>query len=267
MLFRLRPLLLLLLLLPSHAALADVVVLLQGYLGNDDPWRRSGVATALRTAGWADGGHLHQSPAGVRGFRPADARTFYTLALPTEAPLMGQLRHLEPLMQAVSARHSGERLILVGHSAGGVLARLFMVRHPQQPVAALITIASPHLGTPVAEAGAMAGASPLGWIAPLVGADSLPRSHALYRDLMREHPGGLLFWLNRQPHPPRRYISVVRRGAPLPWAGDAVVPPWSQDLNRVQALRGQALTLYSDGDHALAPADGAMLLALLRKVG
>ncbi len=254
-------------LLPGVAA-AEAMVLVQGYLGEDDPWRRSGVTTAIVRAGWQDGGQLMDGPDGVRRNGPASkgAKSFYTLALPTEAPLLVQARHLERYMAYVRARHEGESLYLVGHSAGGVLARIYMVQHPQVRISALVTIAAPHLGTGSAEVGLMAGQSPLGWVAPLMGAQSINRSQGLYYDLSREQPGNLLYWLNRQPHPKSRYVAVIHKGGGLFGMGDLVVPEWSQDMNNVASLRGAVVTVPASGEHPLNPADGPLLMDLLRRL-
>lgn len=259
--------LLLLSLMPTLAA-AEAMVLIQGYLGEDDPWRRSGVTTAMVRAGWQDGGHLLDGPDGVRrnGPRNKGTKSFYTVALPTEAPLLLQARHLERYMAYLQARHEGESLYLIGHSAGGVLARLYMVQYPRVRISALITIASPHLGTGTAEAGLLAGQSPLGWVAPLMGAQSINRSQDLYHDLSREQPGNLLFWLNRQPHPKSRYIAVIHKDGGLFGMGDLVVPEWSQDMNNVAVLRGAVVTVPVSGEHTLSPADGALLIDLLHRL-
>ena len=79
---------------------------------------------------------------------------------------MMQHRYLEQYLDVIRNLYPHESLLLVGHSAGGVLGRLYMVTHPDKPVGVLITIASPHLGTESAEIGVMAGDSPLGWLAP-----------------------------------------------------------------------------------------------------
>ena len=80
---------------------------------------------------------------------------------------------------------------------------------------------------------------------------------------MRERPGTFLYWLNHQPHPPARYISIVR-SSDLSWVGDLVVPEWSQDLNRVYALRGRALTIPTSGGHGLEAEDGRRLMRILK---
>lgn len=264
----LRLLLIALLLSAPVYAMAEALVLLQGYLGNDDPWRRSGVASALLGAGWRDGGHLLTTRRGIiaQGAAGYGVRRFYTLAFDTEAPLLVQARQIEPPMAEILRQHQGESLYLVGHSAGGVLGRLYMVQHPQVLISALITLSSPHLGTASAEAGLFAGQSPLGLFAPLFGAEGLNRSQGLYQDLAREQPGTLLFWLNRQPHPLSRYISVVHSGGGLLGLGDLIVPPWSQDMNNVPALRGRAQTLTVPGGHELNASDGALLVELLRRL-
>jgi triacylglycerol lipase len=255
------------LLLPGMAA-AEALVLIQGYLGDDDPWRRSGVASVIQQAGWQDGGHLMDGPDGVRRNGPEGkaSKSFYTVALPTEAPLLVQVRYLERYMSYLLVRHEGDSIYLVGHSAGGVLARLYMVQHPAVRISALITITAPHLGTGSAEAGLMASQSPLGWVAPFVGADSINRSQGLYYDLSREQPGTLLFWLNRQPHPKSRYVAVIHKDGGLFGMGDLVVPAWSQDMNNVATLRGAVVTVPVSGEHTLNAADGWLLMDLLGRM-
>ena len=253
-----------LLVLPA-AATAETLVLLQGYLSDSDYWREVGITRMLSANGWADAGTLRTTGHGIRVDRPLprSSRRVYTLALPSEAPLMVQHRYLEQYLDVILNRHPYESLILVGHSAGGVLGRLYMVEHPDTPVAALITFASPHLGAESAEIGAMAGNSPLGWVAPLLGGATLNRSQGLYTDLVRERPGSLLFWLNRQEHPSSRYISIVRKDDGLLNFGDLVVPAWSQDMNQVAALRGRATKIVTQGGHGLNKQDGELLLKIL----
>lgn len=250
------------------AAGGEALIFLQGYLGDGDGWRTANITDALRKDGWWDGGHLRNTPQGIRSSNAnaQGSKRFYTLELATEAPLLVQLRQLTPYLASIRSRHAGESLVLVGHSAGGVLGRLYMVQYPDAGVDALITIASPHLGTESAELGLMAGQSPLAWFAPLLGAETLNRSQGLYFDLARERPSNLLYWLNRQEHPPARYVSVVRTGNGLPGSGDLLVPTWSQDMNYVYALRGRAYTVSARGGHGLTEADGPLLIRLLRRL-
>jgi pimeloyl-ACP methyl ester carboxylesterase len=251
-------------------ALAETLVLVQGYLGSGASWRESRVTTLLETAGWDDGGGLVLCGPRVctRDAKATGARRFYTLELPTEAPLLTQAGLLARYMEHLEARHPGTEFVLVGHSAGGVVARAFMVQHPRTRVSALITIASPHLGTESAELGNVVGRSPLAWFAPLVGAGTLNRSQALYRDLARERPNNLLGWLNHQPHPDAIYVSIVRTQDDETFGvADLLVPAWSQDMNRVYALAGRARTLAGPGGHGLGIDDGRVLLRILERLG
>jgi pimeloyl-ACP methyl ester carboxylesterase len=221
--------------LSASSYAGKTVVLIHGYLGDASSWHANGIVAALQ------------------GYDT------YTVNLPSEAPLVVQAQYLDVYLRDIKAKHPQNSLVLVGHSAGGVVARLVMVKSGIA-IQGLITISSPHLGTDKAELGYKISNSPLAWIAPFLGLSTINRSRDLYRDLMREHPSSLIFWLNRQPHPKAFYASIVRI------AGDKWVAPYSQDLNDVPALRGLATTITSVGTHSLQPADGAVLVDLLRNM-
>lgn len=252
--------------LPLGRVAAEVVVLVPGYLSGPQDWRVSGVTGALSRSGWRDGGDLTWGPRGpTPPPEPAAApRTFYTVALPTEAALAAQAQALTAYLGHVRSWHPNEGLVLVGHSAGGLVARLYLVQNPQAGVTGLVTIATPHLGTDTAEIGSLIGQTPLAWFAPMVGAGTLNRSQALYRDLSRENPQGILFWLNRQPHPAVHYVSVVRSDDSF--LGDMVVPTGSQDMNQVPALRGRSLRVDVRDGHGLGAGDGRALVEILERM-
>lgn len=241
--------------------LAKALIFVQGYEEDGSQWRTHGVTTPLVANGWSDGGHLVDRGFSI-GMIPAtgDGDHFYTVALPTEAPLRFQQRVFARYVDLVRSRHQGESIIFVGHSAGGVLARLYMVQHPGIAVAGLVTIASPHRGTGISEVGLMVGQSPLSWGLPFIGADSINRSQELFYNLERETPGSFLFWLNRQRHPDSRYLSIIR--------DDWIVAPESQDMRFVAALVNGARvkTVFSQGDHALNPYDGHILVNFLNSI-
>lgn len=249
------------LLLFARPLQAETLVLIQGYQAKGTDWRESGVVRALVRTGWSDAGHIgHSTRAlGRPGLR------LVTVELETEAPLQYQLAQLKQAIDKIKSARADERLIFAAHSAGGVLGRLYMVKYPDSEVVALITFASPHLGTESAEIGVELSRSPLGLFSHLLGPrhDLLGRSQGLFMDLVRERPGSLLFWLNRQPHPEARYISVVR-DENLSLIGDIVVPTWSQDMNQVYALRGRSQVIPTDGGHKLRTEDGALLVRILR---
>lgn len=256
----------------GRPAAADTLVLVQGYLGSAHSFRASGVAGALVGRGWQDAGHLVVGPDGRFHAAPATsptpaARRFYTIELPTEAPIALQARILGDGLASLAARHGTEPLDVVGHSAGGIVARFAAVTDRRFTLRTLLTIASPHLGTEAAEVGSFIGNSPLAWITPFFGAGTINRSQALYQDLWRERPGTALGWLNRQPHPRLRYVSVIRSADPrLPHAGDDVVAGWSQDMNGVPALRGSSEIVVTPGGHGLQPEDGPLIADLLAPV-
>ncbi len=243
---------------PTYAG--QTVVLIHGYLADGSGWRPTGIVYALQQAGWQDAGHwFPRGPLPAIPPRPR-GRYVYTVTLPSEAPILTQAQWLDFYLEHIDNWHPDNDLILVGHSVGGVVARLTMV-NGKLPIQGLITIASPHLGTDKAEWGAQLSNSPFSWIAPFVGLNTINRSEGLYWDLVREYPATPLFWLNRQPHPQHAfYVSIVRVG------GDKWVPPYSQDMNDIPALHGKALTITTGGTHHLHPADGPLLASLLDRL-
>jgi pimeloyl-ACP methyl ester carboxylesterase len=249
--------LLLISILSFSAYAGQTLVLIHGYLSDGSSWRPTGIVPTLQTAGWMDAGHLFPNGPLPGEVPPSPTeRYLYTVTLPSEAPLVVQAQWLEFYLRTLQAKHPNNSLVLVGHSAGGVVARLVMVVS-KIPIAGLITIASPHLGTDKAEWGSRLSNSPLSWMAPFLGLNTINRSRRLYEDLGRESPATLLFWLNRQPHPEAVYVSIVRLG------GDDWVPPYSQDMNDVAALSGLARTVTTAGTHSLHPSDGPLLASLL----
>ncbi len=264
----LLPLVLLGLGLPLPAR-GEALVLVHGYVSGYRTWADSGLLKTLQEAGWRDGGgYTAGGPEGLRPSRipqPAGSRVVYRADLPSEAPLPVQAQWLKVILDAVKTNHPKEKLLAVGHSAGGVALRLAMVRNPTLGLHGLITIASPHLGTDRAVLGRLLGATPLALFAPLVGADTLNRSQELYQDLLPETDGSPLFRLNRSPHPPAHYISIIHAGDGL-MDGDALVPTRSQDLRQVAALGNRAVSHQIQGDHGLTAADGVLLVRLIETV-
>jgi pimeloyl-ACP methyl ester carboxylesterase len=244
---------------------AEIMVLIHGYLGSSYDWRVSGMSDTLHKNGWQDGGDLVLDAQGVHGYRStfAGAR-FYTVAMTSESSLLTQSHDLSRYLDFLRARYPRDSLYLIGHSAGGVVARLTMVRNPHLPVTALITIAAPHLGTPSADLALATVDSPLGEFMPLLGTDVFNRSRALFLDLLPERRGNFLYQLNRQPHPDSRYFSMVRTDSEST-PGDLIVPADSQDMNNVSALRGRSETVRAPGLHGLSDADAAQVLELIRR--
>jgi triacylglycerol lipase len=249
---------------------ADVLVLVHGYLGGAQSWDGSGITTVLQQHGWQRAGVYVAGPAGIQ-LIPAQGmqaeRKFYAVDLPSEAPIMLQVYQLQEVLAAISRTHGDESMILAGHSAGGVVARAALVRGDVGNVKALITIASPHLGTVRAEQALDATdiPFPLSMMTDFFageGYDTAMRSRSLYVDLVRPQPGTLLYWLNGQPHPDIAYFSIVRGQSEF-GPGDYVVPTYSQDMNNIPVLHGRSALINIPARHGLEPVDGSVLVNLL----
>jgi triacylglycerol lipase len=268
-----KPLITLLVLLTGLFSLtvrADVMVLVHGYLSGAQSWDSSGITNVLQRHGWQRAGIYAAGPAGIQ-LLPAPGmqaeRKFYAVDLPSEAPVLVQVYQLREMLAAINKTHGDEPLVLVGHSAGGVVARTALVRGDAANVKALITIASPHLGTVRAEQALDATAIPFPFsmMTDLLGGDAYHtamRSRSLYVDLVRPQPGTLLYWLNGQPHPDIEYFSIVR-GASEMGGGDYIVPTYSQDMNNVEALRGRSSLINIPAHHGLEAVDGSVIVNLL----
>ena len=147
--------------------------------------------------------------------------------------------------------------------------RFVLVKYGAGNVESLITIAAPHLGTPMAELAMLASESPLGLLMQDLGDPTLRRSRDLFKDLIPAREGSFLGWLNLQQHPDILYYSIVRVAAPVDLRrydqADLVVPADYQDMNNVLALKGRSFYIASDGGHALDVNDANRVLQLLRK--
>jgi triacylglycerol lipase len=260
-----RTLLTCLILLGFSTAQADIAVLVHGYHSSGATWRSSGVLNTMAHQGWTDIGDYFAPPAGFRRIGPqaGGKQMITTVDLPSEAPVVLQSSLLSGYLKQISSDFPDQQIILIGHSAGGVVARHSQVTNPDAKVTSVITLASPHLGTASAEVGALASDSPLGVVAPAMGLDTINRSRTLYEDLMRERWGSMLHWLNRQQHPDITWISLVRSGA-YTGSGKFIVPGYSQDLRNVVMLGNRAISYTVPGGHELNIMDGPLLADIIR---
>jgi len=258
----------------SATGRADVLVLVHGYLSGAQSWDASGITGVLQQHDWQRAGVYVAGPAGIQQV-PASgvqaANKFYAVDLPSEAPVLVQVYLLNEILDTIGRTHKDEPVILVGHSAGGVVARATLVRGNHENVTALITIASPHLGTSRAEQALDATdiPFPISMVTDFFAGetyDTAMRSRSLYVDLVRPQPGTLLYWLNSQPHPDIEYFSIVRGSSEAGW-GDYIVPAYSQDMNNVPALQGRSSMINVPVSHGLEPVDGSVIVNLLSDQG
>ena len=262
-------------LLATRLAAADLLVLIHGYASGAQTWEFSGINNELQARGWHRGGVLVPAVQGMQLIPGpgADAvHKSFAVSLPAEAPLAVQAHYLALALGVLRHHYPEEKLILTGHSAGGVVARFVLLGNNPYQVAQLITIASPHLGTGRAAQGLdVVDAKPffcpgpgIEFLKHLVGGadyDYLEDSRGVLVDLLPAGSGNVLSWLNQQPHPAIAYYAVVRN-TPLA-AGDNIVPGFSQDLNNVPMLQGKVTVLYTPSGHVLNPQDGVLLAGIL----
>jgi pimeloyl-ACP methyl ester carboxylesterase len=252
-----------------------ILVLVHGFLGDSASWQQSGVLPVLEQAGWKFAGNWQSTRSGVRlqpAEQPAGEFAIYTVDLPSTAPLMEQARLLGGMLGAIAKQHPTDTVDLIGHSAGGVVARLALVNYGT--VTRLITIAAPNLGTERAAQALDAtddrglfGGIKRWFVKRKVGDDmyrTIQSSRWALSDLAPPVPGNLLYWLNNRQHPDIVYVAVVR-GTAFGMPGDQVVPAASQDLRRVPVLNDRASIRVVAGDHQLSRQDGLLLSELVSR--
>lgn len=246
------------------------MLLVHGYLGDAYSWEKSGVNTELHQQGWQRAGMFRGSPLGPLLFVTdyADANNLvYVAELPSIAPITIQADALKNMIDIIQQRHPDKKIILVGHSAGGVVARKTLIRHQLKNITALITIATPHLGTSRADQALKITANhgPFNIIKNAVGGSdyqALKRSHHLLLDLRQPQSGNLLHWLNSQPHPDINYASIIRIND-SGQTGDYYVAGFSQNMNNVPALQGRSFTFFTPATHFLVRQDANIILAMI----
>ncbi len=259
-----------LLLLFSGAARSDVMLLIHGYLSNVFVWQQSGVAPVLQQFGWRPAAVLLGAPKGLipvplQGAQADDKLVF--LQLDTRAPLVAQSNVVNAALRWIMDRYPDEDIIIVGHSLGGLVARLALVRGGARQVRALITIASPHLGTGLAYEGLEVTDDP--WFLRMMKEFFIGREYQLVRqsrwmlrDILPPLPGRLLYWLNTRRHPEVAYYSIVRtriNGS----LGDRVVPGFSQDMANVPAIGERSRRIVQGFSHFLTLMDGYTLVNIV----
>jgi|APSaa5957512622_1039677.scaffolds.fasta_scaffold13356_4 pimeloyl-ACP methyl ester carboxylesterase len=258
--------------LPAHA---EITVLLHGLMGSSNSWERSGATTALEEMGWEQAGRVQPGgPTGVLLSEPLQPprgnRLLYLADIPSLISLEQQSELLEEILIMIANKHPSEPIYLVGHSAGGVVSRMTAIQSQLPQLSGLITLASPHLGSPYANLAYDLATLPfpLRLLPKLVAHDKyqmLRKSRPMLKGLTVAKPGTLLHWLNQQPHPDIQYVSIIRRQPPAK-VKDALVPFWSQDMNNIPALQGRALTISTMALHPITQADGHLLGSILNEL-
>lgn len=245
---------------------AKTLVLIHGYKADESSWRSTGVTQGLLSAGWKDGGSYAFSWRGMITPRYPNGATdaFFTVNLPSQVSIEQQTNVLGHYLEHLYALRN-EPIIFVGHSAGGIVARFYLVRLGHVPALSLITISTPHLGTPVANLALLTKNSPVGALLDMMGQKQMVISSGLYTDLKTAKPNSFLYWLNQQRHPNIPYVSVIRLNKTKIGLNvvDFIVPTESQDMNNVPVLRGRSKVYFTQENHFLSANDGIFLVDIL----
>ena len=249
---------------------AKTLVLIHGYMEDGMAWRNSGASIALQQNNWIDGGALRINQYGVvkypAGFAPKNRDVFYTVELPWTKPIEVQSQLLLSYLQAIYSVRQ-ENLALAAHSNGGVVARYFLVNNRSIPVNALITVASPHLGSSLAKYAYLMTKTPADDMAKVAGNDAIKKSKRLFAELKPEKPINFLYRLNHQMHPNIHYLSIVRSNhKKIPSKFDYVASSDSQNMNYIYALRGRSAVFANNQAHGLSALDGWLIAQFLRNI-
>lgn len=255
-----KKIILLLLLLFSPLSQAKTLVFIHGYMEDGMSWRNKGVTAALLKNNWLDGGTLSINQYGVQKYpnsiAPLNRDVFYTVELPWTHPIGQQSQILSTYLHKLATIRQ-QPLTLVGHSLGGIVARYYLVNNTLTPINGLITVASPHTGAPLAKLAKLATKTPLDDFAKAAGHKALKKSKQLLKELSPEKPSNFLYQLNHHTHPNIFYLSIIRKnGKTVPRKYDYIVPPYSQNMNNIFALKGRSALFLTNKAHGLTAIDG-----------
>lgn len=139
--------------------------------------------TCRSFAGWDAAGATFPALAGALAANDSTSKAYqlYALRYPTFEPIANAVAYLRN--EIVRRGWQSRDVVLVGHSMGGLVGRGYLAAYGSEHVRALVTLGTPHLGSPFADDGRVALALGL-CVDPRLGLASLlvPRSAGV-RDL------------------------------------------------------------------------------------
>ncbi len=206
------------------------ILLLHGLGQKVSVWDTKAVKFYEKDLNLSFGGILKMSgsTAVIDSKNPSGFADFFTVAFSNPVDSVGAwMRELEKHIANVRARTNAEKVILIGYSMGGLTSRYYLTQHlNDHHVQRLITIGSPHQGSPFAKVwkwkttlkDAQKTANPivgavLGKTLEVLSAaeTDVPMDAPAVRDLMRPEDGGeFTKRIAGCPHPADvEYVSVV----------------------------------------------------------
>lgn len=163
--------------------------------------------------------------------------------IPFNLPIQTQSKLLNSYIKDIKGD-----IILVGHSAGGVVARNVVVNGSNDNITHLITIASPHLGSSIASTSTLLNSIPFSsFISKPLFSDSY-YAQAPIQQLMPN--SRIITQLNKQEHPNICYSSVIKTGGMI---NNSFADIASQNMNLIQSIDSDRF--FSKNGHALTPDD------------
>lgn len=213
----------------SQIAVANTVVLLNG-MTETNTWKSTNISANL-----------------------SKEHKVTVIRLPYRESIQFQSSYLNDALKKIDGG-----VILVAHSAGGLVARNVLVRTKNPKIKSLITIASPHSGSDLAVYGAILNDQiPFGNMFSRI---MLPAEASAYKPLRQlKNKSVFLRDLNNRHHPNACYISIVKTGG---YINNSYANIASQNMNNVSGLisSGNFSGLqYSNTGHSLHPSDSAII--------
>lgn len=145
-----------------------------------------------------------------------------------------------------------DNVIIVAHSAGGLVARHLLVNYKNKKVTGLITLATPHLGSKTARVSDFINnKAPFGNIFTRLFIQDSNRTRNMVSQLKINSP--LITRLRTKPHPDIYYSSIIKTGGKI---NNAFAHPYAQNMRNINL---KSDVFLSTSGHGLATSDFGLI--------
>ncbi|HEX3530740.1 MAG TPA: alpha/beta fold hydrolase [Thermoanaerobaculia bacterium] len=250
------------------------ILFLHGFGSGAETWKDARLTDFLQSKGLRFGGTVRIDGKGEARIEGSSAGAdFFLLAVSSSFQgLDGWTRDIAKLVAKVREATQAPRVVLVGHSAGGLAGRRYLVEHfSDHHLAKLVTVASPHRGSELGWLWLLKKklqSTPIdAWLAGVERGVGTPLDSPLLHDLLPERQNPALARLNKTAHPTDVEYSCLRA------AGSPDADNWaalgklfdSMDLENSPFLQDaitklMMLNAFREGVHS-SRGDGAILEA------